>query len=318
MPQGIPQPSFTAGELAPSLYGRIDFELYYKGLRTCRNFIVSKYGGVDNRPGTQFIAPAYDSTKPVRLIPFQFNNQQQYVLVLGDKWMQVVCNGALIKSSGARPVTGVQAGVLVPSMVSQTQIIDGWDVVFYAGTKNEPIEGFGFSIPDGATINGLVVQYLQAGGSIVGDVLVKLMKAGSDYGDERILISNWNINQVPPLGGSADLWGGSWTPADINDVGFGVDASVQAIDEGTTYWWARYVQITVYYTASGAGQPVYLTVPGHPFVDNQHVVVTGVAAGLNGIWTIKYIDANTIGLVGCYLQTIPWSGGGTVQNAGMI
>jgi hypothetical protein len=90
--QGIPQASFTAGEISPLLYGRIDFEQYYKGLRTCKNFIVTKYGGADNRPGTEFVAAL---TGKVRFIPFQFNESQQYVIVLGDYTMQVVINGAL-------------------------------------------------------------------------------------------------------------------------------------------------------------------------------------------------------------------------------
>ena len=95
---GMPQPSFTQGELSPSLYGRIDFDGYYRGLRTCRNMIVSKYGGVDNRPGTEFIDEINDSTNKARLIPFQFNTEQQYVLELGDYTMRVIADGALIRN----------------------------------------------------------------------------------------------------------------------------------------------------------------------------------------------------------------------------
>jgi hypothetical protein len=93
--KGLPQASMTAGELSPLLYGRIDFEQYYKGLRTCRNFIVTKYGGADNRPGTEFISTVHDSAKKARLIPFTFNNIQQYVLELGDHTMRIIVNGAL-------------------------------------------------------------------------------------------------------------------------------------------------------------------------------------------------------------------------------
>lgn len=87
------QPSFTAGELSPSLYGRVDLNRYYTGLKTCQNFIVRPYGGVANRPGTQFIAEVKDSTKAVRLIPFQFSVVQAYVLEFGEEYMRVYKDG---------------------------------------------------------------------------------------------------------------------------------------------------------------------------------------------------------------------------------
>ena len=49
------QPSFAAGELAPSLYARVDLARYQTGLRLCSNFFVMPYGGVKNRPGTVFV-----------------------------------------------------------------------------------------------------------------------------------------------------------------------------------------------------------------------------------------------------------------------
>ena len=100
MPSGVPQNSFTAGELAPSLFGRVDFELFYKGLRTCRNMIVSKYGGVDNRPGTQFLSYVNDSSYFTRLLPFQYNNEQTYSIELGNYTMRLISNGALVLSGG--------------------------------------------------------------------------------------------------------------------------------------------------------------------------------------------------------------------------
>ena len=112
MPTGIPQTSFTQGEIAPSLYGRIDFEGYYKGLRTCRNFIVSKYGGVDNRPGTQFVVGVDDSTQLHRLLPFQFNSQQQYILVLGNYTMEIIANGVQLNVATPYNVTGYSLGSL--------------------------------------------------------------------------------------------------------------------------------------------------------------------------------------------------------------
>ena len=70
------QPSLSSGEISPSLYARVDLTKYATGLKTCRNFIVEKFGGISNRPGTQFIAEVKDSSKNVRLIEFIFNSDQ--------------------------------------------------------------------------------------------------------------------------------------------------------------------------------------------------------------------------------------------------
>jgi hypothetical protein len=95
MPSTI-QRSFSAGEISPSLYGRADVTYYQTGLRTCRNFWVQKHGGVANRPGFEFIAETKDSSKASRLIPWQFNADQTYVLEFGDQYIRVYRDGAQI------------------------------------------------------------------------------------------------------------------------------------------------------------------------------------------------------------------------------
>lgn len=93
------QPSFTGGELSPSLQARVDLARYQTSLRVCRNLIVSSYGGVFNRPGTTYRTPSKNNGK-VRLIPFQFNITQNYVLELGDQYMRFIANGVYVLSGG--------------------------------------------------------------------------------------------------------------------------------------------------------------------------------------------------------------------------
>ena len=83
------QRSFASGELSPQLYARVDTVKYATGLRTLRNFIVNRHGGVSSRPGTTFVAEVKDSTKKVRLIKFQFNAEQTYILEFGNQYMRV-------------------------------------------------------------------------------------------------------------------------------------------------------------------------------------------------------------------------------------
>ncbi|SIO58411.1 ubiquitin-activating E1 FCCH domain-containing protein [Paraburkholderia phenazinium] len=76
-------PSFAAGELAPSMYGRVDLAKYHVGAALLRNYFVDYRGGASSRTGTSFVGQCKDSTQPNRLIPFQFNTQQTYALVFG-------------------------------------------------------------------------------------------------------------------------------------------------------------------------------------------------------------------------------------------
>jgi hypothetical protein len=100
-PVAISQPSFTTGELSPSLYGRIDLGRYYTGLRTCRNFIVRAYGGVENRPGTYLAGAAKDHGRKTRLLGFEVSTSQSYVLELGHYTLRIYSDGALILSGGS-------------------------------------------------------------------------------------------------------------------------------------------------------------------------------------------------------------------------
>lgn len=100
MPSSMIQPSFAGGELAPSLHARVDLAKYATGLKTCRNMYVLAHGGASNRPGTEFICEVKDATKAVRLIPFEFNTEQTYVLEFGDQYMRVLKDGGQVLSGG--------------------------------------------------------------------------------------------------------------------------------------------------------------------------------------------------------------------------
>jgi len=101
MPVHTIQPSFSGGELAPSLHARVDLAKYATGLKTCRNFFVQAHGGVANRPGTKFICETANSAKTTRLIPFEFNTEQTYILEFGHQTMRVIKDGGQVLSSGS-------------------------------------------------------------------------------------------------------------------------------------------------------------------------------------------------------------------------
>jgi hypothetical protein len=95
------QPSFTGGEFAPSLYGRVDLQKYATGLKKATNFFIHPHGSASNRPGTKYIAAVKDSTKRVRLVPFEFSFTQSYVIEFGDGYCRFYKDGGQIAKSSA-------------------------------------------------------------------------------------------------------------------------------------------------------------------------------------------------------------------------
>jgi len=87
--------SFAAGELAPELYGRADLRAFENGARRLRNVVIQPTGGVTRRPGLRHLATL---TGPARLIPFEFNTEQAYLLVLTGNRLQVFMGDAEVAS----------------------------------------------------------------------------------------------------------------------------------------------------------------------------------------------------------------------------
>lgn len=87
--------NFTAGEIAPELFGRADLTAYANGAAKLRNVLIRPTGGVTRRPGLRHLT-LLDGMAPdaVRLIGFSFNVEQSYLLVLGDSLLRVFRNGA--------------------------------------------------------------------------------------------------------------------------------------------------------------------------------------------------------------------------------
>ena len=102
----VVQPSFAAGEVSPTMYGRVDLAKFKVGAALLRNYFVDYRGGVSNRPGTRYIQSARYDDSDVRLIPFKFNVQQQYVLEFGHGYIRFYRNGGQILENG-KTVTAI-------------------------------------------------------------------------------------------------------------------------------------------------------------------------------------------------------------------
>ena len=116
---------------------------------------------------------------------------------------------------------------------------------------------FGFSIPAGATILGVVAEIARAGTTNTSTVddTVKIIKGGTIQGDNKS--TGDSVPAGPPTwetntyGGASDLWGLSLTPSDINASNFGIVYAGHNIVENLERISVDFIRVTVYYLEAG-------------------------------------------------------------------
>ncbi|MBF0355009.1 MAG: hypothetical protein HQL43_07230 [Alphaproteobacteria bacterium] len=85
--------NFTSGEISPGLLGRGDLRAYENGAMRLRNVVVAPTGGASRRPGLAYIATALGKG---RLVAFEFNTEQVYLLVFTNAKMDVYQDGVWV------------------------------------------------------------------------------------------------------------------------------------------------------------------------------------------------------------------------------
>jgi hypothetical protein len=110
---------------------------------------------------------------------------------------------------------------------------------------------FGFSIPAGATINGVTVEVSRCDSSEseqVHDGTLKLVKGGIIGGDDKASEAIWFPGfsfETATYGGAVDLWGLVLTPADVNASNFGVVLTAVGVTAGEPL--VDFVRMTIDY-----------------------------------------------------------------------
>lgn len=92
----VHQNSFSKGIISPSLQGRVDLDQYSNAVKKLNNGIVLQEGCIVNRPGLEYLVNTKYNDKKVRLIPFVFGLDQNYVIEMGDKYFRFIINGGYI------------------------------------------------------------------------------------------------------------------------------------------------------------------------------------------------------------------------------
>ncbi|HVZ80304.1 MAG TPA: hypothetical protein VHE12_05800 [bacterium] len=98
--------AFGAGEVTPAVRTRVDSNAQHTGLRTLRNGVVRKSGGVRNRAGLRYVATCFDTTSPKRLVEFDFGGGDAYALVFGGQDIRFYRDRIQVRET-AKEITGI-------------------------------------------------------------------------------------------------------------------------------------------------------------------------------------------------------------------
>ena len=96
--------NFRAGELSPRLEGRVDLEKYNEGVQTLQNLISLPQGGITRRSGSYYAGSSKDGGK-VRLMSFEYSDEQAYILEFGLNYIRFYKDGGIL-TEAQKTITG--------------------------------------------------------------------------------------------------------------------------------------------------------------------------------------------------------------------
>lgn len=155
--------NFTAGEVSRDLLGRGDLRAYDNGALKLQNVFINPTGGVSRRAGLNYIDTA---AGPGRLIAFEFNTEQTYLLVVTDEQIDIYAGG-VIDDTITSPWTDAQIGQLAWTQSADTLLLVHPDVPPKTLTRNSD-GSWTLADWDFFTDEGIVYQpYFKFAGSAV-------------------------------------------------------------------------------------------------------------------------------------------------------
>lgn len=91
------QTSFADGQISKKLRGFVDTDSYKSSVQDLKNMVVMPQGSITRRPGTRYVTTT-KSNQEVRLVPFNFGQDQAYVLEFGNNYVRFYKNSAVLGS----------------------------------------------------------------------------------------------------------------------------------------------------------------------------------------------------------------------------
>lgn len=142
--------NFKSGEISPRLEGRIDLQKYNEAAQTLSNMLVFPSGGATRRPGTYFAGRSKDGGK-VRLVNFEYSDEQAYVLEFGANYIRFFKDGGILTEATTNITGATSANPVV--ITANAHGLSNGDRVFISGVGGmTEINNLEFTVA-GATTN---------------------------------------------------------------------------------------------------------------------------------------------------------------------
>ena len=139
--------NFAAGEASPRSRGRFDLDWFRSSCEKVLNFIPEVSGPARYRPGFKVVAQTRGGAV-ARLVPFQFDNSQAYMLEFSAAKMRVYKNGVLWTTANTT-VTGVsQASQGVLTVASAAALANDDEIVISDIVGMEELNGRQIKLSD--------------------------------------------------------------------------------------------------------------------------------------------------------------------------
>jgi hypothetical protein len=129
------QAGFNKGQLSPALFGRTDIDsMYSQGAEEVTNAYVMPQGGLRRREGLEYIATTTSSAAG-RLVSFEFNTEQKYLLVFTAGEMKVYKDDVLQATITSSPIS-----TLTAAMVAEMKWTQSADTLYLVHEDVQPIK----------------------------------------------------------------------------------------------------------------------------------------------------------------------------------
>jgi len=148
----IIKPSFAGGEVSEAVGARVDINKYASSLSKMENMWVQTSGGASNRPGLEYVCEVKNSSADTRLVPFEFNTIETYILEFGDQYIRVIVDGGLVVDTSSQfAISGAtQADPCVITATGHT--FSNGDEIFISGVGGmDELDGRQFIVSNVAT-----------------------------------------------------------------------------------------------------------------------------------------------------------------------
>ena len=130
------QTNFTAGEVSPRMFGRVDVARYANGAAEMQNMVVQVQGGATRRAGTYFAGEAMVHDARPRLVRFEVSTLAAYVIEFGNYYVRFWRNRApLTDGFGATVIIGSPWGT---ADLAELRFAQSADVLFVCHPNHAP------------------------------------------------------------------------------------------------------------------------------------------------------------------------------------